>query len=196
MTARRWLCTAAWCAATAAHHIAAATVSQPIALDIGALDDPRAWAALASWGPDCAWIGAAPENLQHAVDGCGPAALAVFLRTAGRSVPQDVIWSACRMPGGGTTLGCLAKAARAFGVPVQTRMVADLAALDLPAIVHLQRGHFVVLERFTAAVAEITDPACGRIRLRAAALRGAASGAVLVRSAGTGCTLRASGGCP
>ncbi len=185
MTARRWLCAAAWCAATSARHIAAVPASHLWALDFGALQDPHAWVALESWGPDCAWVGAAPGDLQHAVDGCGPAALALLLRTAGRPVPQDVLWSACRMRGGGTTLGCLARAARTFGLPVQVRVVADFTALELPAIVHLQRGHFVLLERCNAAVAEITDPACGRIRVRGATLRRMASGAVLVRDAAT-----------
>ena len=183
MTARRWLCAAAWCAATTARQIATLPASHPLAMHVGRLEDPHAWAALESWGPDCAWVGAAPGDLQHAVDGCGPASLARLLRTAGRPVPQDVLWSACRVRGGGTTLGCLANAARAFGFPVQVIVVADFAALELPAIIHLQRGHFVVLERWTASVAEIIDPACGRIRVRGATLRRAASGAVLVRDA-------------
>ncbi len=113
---------------------------------------------------------------------------------AGRRVPQDVLWSACRRRGGGTTLGCLANAARAFGFPVRILVVADFAALELPAIVHLQRGHFVVLEHWTANVAEITDPACGRIRVRGARLRRAASGAVLVRDAAAGRAQHSEGG--
>src|SRR5262249_20166656 len=89
------------------------------------------------------------------------------------------VWCMCRAPGGGTTLGRLARAACALGVPAEVDVVDDLGAIALPAILHLRRGHFVVLREWRGRVATVVDPACGRIRIRAEPLRRAACGAAL-----------------
>lgn len=141
--------------------------------------DPHAVRALRAWGPDCAWLGPGREALQAASDGCGAAALAVVLRRHGRFVPQRLLWTLCRLPHGGTNLGRLARAARSFGVQPAVGFAADFAALPVPAVVHLRRGHFVVLDAWVPPFAVLFDPACGRVRVRGAALREAASGAVL-----------------
>lgn len=141
--------------------------------------DPRAAQALRAWGPDCAWLGLGRDALQTTPDGCGAAALAAVLRRQGRTVPQRLLGTVCRLPHGGTNLGRLARAARSFGVQPTVGFATAFAALPLPAIVHLRRGHFVVLEGWSPPVAVLFDPGCGRVRIRDAALRDAASGAVL-----------------
>jgi len=183
---RRRACTlaavgAVWCGLVAAPNFAAAPRLESSRSILAAVaHDPHAALALWAWGPDCVWLGALAEELQETRDGCGAASLATLLRTRGCDTPQHLVGCMCRVPGGGTTLGRLARVAGALGVPAEVDLVDDLGAVALPAILHLHRGHFVVLREWRGPVATLVDPACGRIRIRAAALRRAASGAVLV----------------
>jgi hypothetical protein len=135
--------------------------------------------AARAWGLESHWLGAASRDRQRASDGCGPAALSVLLRRRERQVPQGLLWSVCRVPEGGTTLGRLQRAASAFGVATSIDVVGDFANAEPPLLVHLQRGHFVVLEQRRGSVLDVFDPACGRVRMRAGVLQRAASGAVL-----------------
>lgn len=137
------------------------------------------WRAAACWGWRCRLIGAAPAALQHARDGCGPAALWSVLAERRRGLTQDLLWSICRDPAGGTTLGRLAWAARRFGVGCRICWAAEPAALPSPAIVHLQRGHFVVLQRSERDCAWVFDPACGVVRVPWPVLTARSSGAAL-----------------
>jgi len=141
--------------------------------------DPRAAPALRAWGVDCAWLGGGRDALQTTADGCGAAALATVLRLHGRCVPQRLLWTASHLPHGGTNLGRLACTARSFGLEATVGFVAGFAALPVPAIVHLRRGHFVVLETWMPPFAVLFDPGCGWVRVRGTALSAAASGAVL-----------------
>src|SRR5262249_61311551 len=86
-------------------------------------------------------------------DGCGAASLAIVLRACGRDTAQHLIWCMSRVPGGGTTLGRLARVANALGVHAAVDVAADWGAVALPAIVHLRRGHFVVLQEWRGAAA-------------------------------------------
>jgi ABC-type bacteriocin/lantibiotic exporter with double-glycine peptidase domain len=142
---------------------------------------PRAWPALADWGRHCRWLGDGGDALQREADACGPAALAALLATCGRGAPgQSLLWSICRRPCGGTTLGGLAAAARALGYSCDVQWCGALAMLEPPAIVHLRRGHFVVLEARAAHAARILDPAWGRLTVPWPVLDARSSGAVLV----------------
>ena len=140
---------------------------------------PAGWLAAAAWGMRCRWEGEAREDRQRLSDACGPAALRAVLRHRGLDATQELLWSLCRTPGGGTTLGRLAVVARRFGH--EPRLIWDpwLEHVQTPAIVHLGRGHFVVLERCSATCAWILDPACGRLRVPLGVLRRSASGATL-----------------
>jgi ABC-type bacteriocin/lantibiotic exporter with double-glycine peptidase domain len=140
---------------------------------------PTAWSVAAAWGREAERLGETPGERQQARDGCGPAALSVVLRARGTRVPQRLLWSVCRVRGGGTTLGVLARAAARFGHPAAVGVDPRLEHTPLPAIVHLRRGHFVVLERRDGGRAVIFDPGCGRVRVPMAVLRRRASGAVL-----------------
>lgn len=147
---------------------------------------PDAWRAWFAWGPRCDWRDAALAERQHHADACGAAALAAILRERRPRLPQDLLWSLCRLPGGGTSLARLESAAQRFGHPARFRFDAHLEHLPLPAIVHLRRRHFVVLERREAQVAHVLDPACGLVRLPLAHLVRQASGAALVLQPGDG----------
>ena len=133
-----------------------------------------------AWGSDAVALAPALDERQQEPDGCGAAALQVLLRAHGTRVPQPLLWSMCRVPGGGARLGTLARAARCFGHPVTLASDPGLEHTAIPAIVHLRRGHFVVLEARDGATATVFDPDCGRVRVPWPALRRRASGAVLV----------------
>jgi hypothetical protein len=140
---------------------------------------PRAWVAAIEWGPRSRWEGDAAEDRQHLLDACGPAALRAVLRERGLPATQEVLWSICRVRGGGTNLGRLAGVAERFGHPCRVTWDRELDTVRTPAVVHLARGHFVVLERRDGVWARVLDPACGRLRVPLADLRRRASGAVL-----------------
>jgi ABC-type bacteriocin/lantibiotic exporter with double-glycine peptidase domain len=140
---------------------------------------PAGWGVVAEWGPDAVRLEAAAGDRQRERDGCGAAALHIVLRAHGVHVPQRLLWSMCRVPRGGTTLGTLARAARNFGLHADLGAEPSLDDARLPAIVHLRRGHFVVLESRTGSTAVLFDPACGRVRVPLRVLQRRASGAVL-----------------
>ncbi|MUV15354.1 cysteine peptidase family C39 domain-containing protein [Noviluteimonas gilva] len=58
--------------------------------------------------------------------------------------------------------------------------LSDLAGLDVPSIIHLYPGHYVVLRRQTSTKAEIFDPASGRSRICVSALAERYSGSAIV----------------
>ncbi|MDQ3822827.1 MAG: peptidase domain-containing ABC transporter [Actinomycetota bacterium] len=107
-----------------------------------------------------------PVLLQLTTGECAAACLAMILSYHGRKTEL----SDCRgvLPTGrdGATARALAEAARTFGLEVKAVSVDldALSSLPLPAIVHWQFNHFVVLERWTASSVWIVDPARGRVR--------------------------------
>jgi len=148
---------------------------------VAAAHGPDAWRAAQSWGARSRWLDAAAGcGRQRRDDACGPACLEILLRHHGRRVRQSLLWNICRLPHGGTSMQRLAVTAGRFGLPCRIGAGVELGDLPLPAVVHLRRRHFVVLLGVDARNALVIDPACGRIRIPAAALRRQASGIVLV----------------
>jgi len=162
--------------AVARLRIATVWVDLPAAIESGG----AGILALTAWGTRSRWEGDAIDDRQRFADSCGPAALRAVLRHRGLSAPQELLWSLCRVPGGGTTLGRLAAIAQRFGFECRLAWDPELERVHPPAVVHLARGHFVVLERRTGGCVRILDPACGRVRVSVETLRREASGALLV----------------
>lgn len=107
---------------------------------------------------------------QDAVE-CGAACLAMVLGFFGRPRALAQCRTVCDPGRDGLTAGDLADAARAFGLSVEALVIHDARALTrharhLPAILHWQGSHFVVVERVTHRRVVIIDPAMGRRRLR------------------------------
>lgn len=67
----------------------------------------------------------------------------------------------------GLSLSNLADLADELGLNTRAVRVEldELRKVRLPAIVHLDANHFVILEKITATAYEIIDPQCGRVRL-------------------------------
>ena len=108
-----------------------------------------------------------PLVLQMTISDCGVACLTMILRHHGHHVTVSECRSRLAVGRDGVTARSLATAARQLGL--QTRAYAadpaGCAHLPLPAIVHWDDSHFVVLERVTSTTVDIVDPAIGRRRL-------------------------------
>lgn len=95
---------------------------------------------------------------------CGAAALAMILGGLGCHVSLEVARSACGVSRDGSTVLAIANAAETFGVKARSYRLEleDLRDLELPAILHWQLSHFVVLERASDKSLTIVDPSGGR----------------------------------
>ncbi|HEX7331901.1 MAG TPA: peptidase domain-containing ABC transporter [Pyrinomonadaceae bacterium] len=113
---------------------------------------------------------------------CGAACLSMILSYHGR--PTRI--SECREQLGigrdGVTAATIARAARANGLRVKAYSVQpdDFKLVTLPAIVHWEFNHFIVVEKWSPESVEVVDPAAGRLRLTAAEFDAGFTGVVLV----------------
>jgi ATP-binding cassette subfamily B protein len=112
---------------------------------------------------------------------CGAACLAMILNFHGRKT----IISECREYLGigtdGVSADMIAKEARRFGLRVRAYSVSlgDFKYVPLPAIVHWDFKHFVVVERWSPKRVAIVDPALGRRHLTSAEFDEGFTGVVL-----------------
>lgn len=95
---------------------------------------------------------------------CGAACLAMVLTYHGRETTVAETRDACVVGRDGLRASTIARTARHFGLAVRA-FSSDLASLkhvSLPAIIHWELSHFVVLEQWGERGATIVDPAVGR----------------------------------
>jgi len=119
---------------------------------------------------------------------CGAACLAMILAYHGRSVPLALLREACGVSRDGVNALGIVHAAAQYGLDAKGFKV-NVAALQdvrLPAIVHWEFKHFVVLERITQRGAVIVDPAGGRRRVSRAEFDGSFTGVMIALSPGEG----------
>ncbi len=111
-----------------------------------------------------------PVVLQMTTTQCGAACLTMVLNYYGRAVSLSEIADQMDVGRDGTTALAIAQSARQQGLQVHayTGEPQQLAAITLPAILHWNFSHFVVLERWGATDAVIVDPASGRCVIAAA----------------------------
>lgn len=95
---------------------------------------------------------------------CGAAALAMVLGYWGHHAPLPQVREACKVSRDGANAANILQAARSFGLESEAVKVEveDLRNLPLPAILHWEFNHFVVLERIAAKGVRIVDPSKGR----------------------------------
>ena len=119
---------------------------------------------------------------QMEVTECGSAALAMILASHGHHAPLSEVRKACGISRDGASALAIVTAARAYGLEAHgVRVELDqLAQLWLPAILHWDFDHFVVLERTGRTGATLVDPACGRRRVSLEELGRRFTGAALV----------------
>lgn len=97
---------------------------------------------------------------------CGAASLAMVLGAHGRHRPLVDLRQACGVSRDGANALALLRAAREEGLEAEAVKVEaeHLADLPVPAILHWNFNHFLVLERVTSRGAVLVDPALGRRR--------------------------------
>jgi HlyB family type I secretion system ABC transporter len=98
---------------------------------------------------------------------CGAACLAMVCRHFGRAVGLSRIRQLTHTGLDGASLGALCRAATELGLAARSGHVtaAALDDLPLPAILHWEGRHWVVLYEVTATHARIADPASGLARI-------------------------------
>lgn len=113
------------------------------------------------------WSKSIRTVLQAEASECGPACLAMLLEFYGHATSLRELRETMRSSSRGTALKSLLEAADQFGLQARAiRMECDEAkSLRLPAIIHLDGDHFVVLERVSRSGWVIHDPARGKRRV-------------------------------
>ena len=108
---------------------------------------------------------------------CGAACLAMLLSYYNRLTTISEIREQCGIGRDGLTALSIVKAARKYGMRVRALSLqnsdpedndlqnSDFRYVPLPAIVHWEFNHFVVVERWSGRYVDIVDPAAGRRRL-------------------------------
>lgn len=110
-----------------------------------------------------------PVVLQMSQTECGAACLAMILGYYGHPTRVSECKEVCDVGRDGLNARKIAEAARRYGLRVKaySAELSQFGHLQLPAIVHWNFNHFVVVERWTPRYVDIVDPAGGRCRLTA-----------------------------
>jgi ABC-type bacteriocin/lantibiotic exporter with double-glycine peptidase domain len=129
-----------------------------------------------------------PVVLQQTIAECGAACLAMVLAWFGRASSLDECREQCGGGRDGVTAQALLEAARAFGLRGRAFKLDPnrFAHVPLPAIVHWELDHFLVVEGWSRTGVDVIDPAVGRRRLTADEFDAGFTGVVLVFEPGLG----------
>lgn len=108
-----------------------------------------------------------PVLYQMASVECGAACLAMILSYYGRQTSVSEVRDRCHVGRDGLSALDIVKAGRNYNLRVRAVTVREntLKKVTLPAIVHWEFNHFMVVERYTEKWVDVVDPALGQRRL-------------------------------
>lgn len=120
--------------------------------------------------------------LQMEATECGAACLTMVLSAHGREIPLEDARERCGTSRDGVDAAALARAGESYGLRVKAvrREPDTLAELPLPAVLHWNFNHFVVLEAVHGDRFVLRDPAVGRRVVDRAEMDRSLTGLVLV----------------
>lgn len=127
-----------------------------------------------------------PEMRQMSAVECGAACLAMVLNYYGHAASISEVQERCGVGRDGLSALAIVKSARKYGFRVRPVSIKqnDFRSVNLPAIIHWEFNHFVVLERWSPNHVDIVDPAVGRRRLTPEEFDEAFTGVVIMLEPG------------
>ncbi|MBV9228837.1 MAG: ATP-binding cassette domain-containing protein, partial [Chloroflexi bacterium] len=127
-----------------------------------------------------------PVVLQMSAVECGAACLAMILRYYGRKTSISEISERVGIGRDGLSALGIVKTARDYGLRVRALSLRDndFSSVNLPAIVHWQFNHFLIVERWSLNYVDVVDPASGRKRLPAEEFDAGFTGVVITLEPG------------
>ncbi|MFL5629183.1 MAG: peptidase domain-containing ABC transporter [Ktedonobacteraceae bacterium] len=127
-----------------------------------------------------------PVLTQMSMVECGAASLAMILSYYGRKTSVSEVREKCNVGRDGLSALSIAKAARTYGLRVRAVSLQenDFRFITLPAIVHWEFNHFLIVERWSPKYVDLVDPAVGRRRVTAQEFDNSFTGVVLMMEPG------------
>lgn len=127
-----------------------------------------------------------PPIMQMSDVECGAACLAMILTYYGRKTSVSEIGERYGVGRDGLSALSLVQAARSYGLRVRAVSLPDndFRFVKLPAIVHWEFSHFLVVERWSPTFVDVVDPAFGRRRIPAEEFNAGFTGVVLMLEPG------------
>ncbi len=117
---------------------------------------------------------------------CGAACLAMLLGYYGHKTTISEIREQCGIGRDGLSALGIVKSARKYAMRVKAASLEenDFRFVTLPAIVHWEFNHFIVVERWSPKYVEVVDPALGRKRMTAKEFDEGFTGVVIMMEPG------------
>ncbi len=127
-----------------------------------------------------------PVLYQMSAVECGAACLAMILSYYGRKTSVSEVRDRCNVGRDGLSALDIVKAARLYGMRVRAVALQenDFRLVTLPAIVHWEFNHFLIVERWTPTHVDLVDPALGRRRVTIAEFDNSFTGIVMMLEPG------------